>query len=142
MKEKKSGFTLLEILIILIIVGVLAGIAMPQLFKNVESARSSEAMESIGVIKRSIEACAMSLNNDFSTCTNFANIGMMDPSYNATINAGAHFSYTITTAATTFQIVATRNTVDNGTSGDTVVFARAANGSVTRSGTTAFAGIQ
>lgn len=132
----------MEILIVIIIIGVLAGAALPQLFKNVESSRAAEALESIGATKRAIEACAMAFNNDFTTCVDYSAIGMSNPSYSATTNAGAHFSYAFTTTATTFQVVATRNTLDNGTAGDRITLDRAATGAITRAGTTAFIGIQ
>lgn len=140
--KNKSGFTLLEILVVIIIVGVLASVAMPQLFRNVERSRATEAMESLGVTKRSIEACAMQFNNVFTTCNTYAAIGMADPSYNATTNASSHFAYTIAVAANSFTVTATRNTVDNGVSTDTISLARSATGAITRAGTTAFAGIQ
>jgi hypothetical protein len=99
-------------------------------------------MESLGVSKRSIEACAMQFNNVFTTCNTYAAIGMADPSYNATTNAAAHFGYAIAVAANSFTITATRNTVDNGVATDTITLSRAASGAITRAGTTAFAGIQ
>lgn len=140
--KSKAGFTLLEILVVIIIVGVLASVAMPQLFRNVERSRVTEAMEAMGVTKRSIEACAMQFNNTFTTCNTYALIGMADPSYNAATNASAHFGYGIAVAANSFAITATRNTVDNGVSTDTVSLSRAATGAITRAGTTAFAGVQ
>lgn len=142
MVNNKSGFTLLEILVVIIIVGVLASVAMPQLFRNVERSRATEALASLGATKMSIEACAMQFNNDFSTCNTYAAIGMQDPSYDAATNASAHFAYGIVTAANTFSVTATRNGIDNGNAGDTVVLARAADGSISRTGTGAFAGIQ
>lgn len=140
--NNKSGFTLLEILVVIIIVGVLASVAMPQLFRNVERSRATEALESLGASKRAIEACAMQFNNVFTNCGTYAAIGMSDPSYDATTNAAAHFGYAITVAASTFNITATRNTTDNGVATDTVSLSRGATGAITRAGTTAFAGIQ
>lgn len=142
MKKNNSGFTLIEILIVLIIIGVLASIASTGLFRNIERSRATEALESLGHIKRALDACAMMFNNNFTTCANFGAIGMSDPSYNAATNVSAHFAYTLTTAASTFQITATRNTVDNGTAGETVSLSRSATGAITRAGTTMFAGIQ
>lgn len=142
MGKNKSGFTLLEILVVIIIVGVLASVAMPQLFRNIERSRATEALASLGATKRSIEACAMQFNNDFSTCNTYAAIGMTDPSYNTTTNAASHFGYAVAVAANSFAITATRNTTDNGTATDTVVLSRNTAGAVTRSGTSAFAGIQ
>lgn len=139
---KFSGFTLLELLVVIIIVGVLAGVALPRLFQRIEGARAAEALESLGTTKRSIEACAMAYNNNFTNCSSFATIGVTDPSYNTTSNAAAHFGYAITVAAASFQIVATRNTIDNGNATDTVTLRRSATGAIARAGTTAFSGIQ
>jgi prepilin-type N-terminal cleavage/methylation domain-containing protein len=140
--QKSAGFTLMEILIVMIIIGVLAGAALPQLFRRVESVKAGEALENMGAVKHAIEACAMARDNNFTACNDFAILGMTDPSYSATTNAAAHFSYAITTAAGSFQILSTRNTTDNGTGTDTVTLSRAATGAVTRAGTTAFAGVQ
>lgn len=142
MKKHHAGFTLMEVLIVIIIVGVLAGIAMPLLFRNIERSRATEALETVGEIRRSVEACAMQFNNNFTLCSNFSSIAMSDPSYDASTNASAHFAYTITAVATSFQVVATRNTLDSGTAGETVTMNRAATGAISRAGTTAFAGIQ
>ncbi len=142
MNDNQQGFTLVEILVVIIIVGVLASLALPLLFRNVERSRATEALGVIGAVKRQVEACAMPLNNNFTTCNDYTLIGMIDPSYNASTNASAHYAYTITTAATSFQVVATRNAFENGNAGDTITLDRAADGSITRAGTTAFIGIR
>jgi hypothetical protein len=108
----------------------------------VERSRATEALESLGATKRSIEGCAMQFNNVFTTCDTYNAIGMTDPSYNATTNAAAHFGYAIAVAANSFAVTATRNTIDNGVATDTVVLSRNTAGAITRAGTTAFAGIQ
>ena len=43
----KKGFTLLEIIIVIIIVGVLASLALPRFFSTVEYSRSTEALASL-----------------------------------------------------------------------------------------------
>jgi type IV pilus assembly protein PilE len=136
--NNKSGFTLLEILVVIIIVGVLASVAMPTLFKNVERARSAEALNILGTIKRQIDGCAMQFNGDSTTCNTFDAIGMTDP----TGSAGSHFGYGIAGAGQDqYTITATRNTADNGVATDTIVLTLGG-GAVTRAGTTAFTGLQ
>ncbi|MBP6342969.1 MAG: prepilin-type N-terminal cleavage/methylation domain-containing protein [Candidatus Omnitrophica bacterium] len=139
---KSSGFTLLELLVVIIIVGVLAGVALPRLFQRIEGARAAEALESLGTTKRFIEACAMAYNNNFTNCSSFATIGVTDPSYGGTTNAAAHFGYAISVAANSFEIVATRNSLDNGNTSDTISLRRSATGAIARVGTTAFSGVQ
>jgi prepilin-type N-terminal cleavage/methylation domain-containing protein len=140
----RSGFTLLEILVVIIIVGVLASVAMPTLFRNVERSRATEALNTLGVIKRQLDGCAMQFNNNYTTCGSFDAIGMQDPSNSpGNNNPTAHFKYAISgVGLDAYTITATRIALDNGNSGDTIVLAHAAAGPITRTGTAAFAGIQ
>jgi len=137
--NNKSGFTLLEILVVIIIVGVLASVAMPTLFRNVERARSAEALNTMGVIKRQMDGCAMQFGGtNYTNCGTFDAIGMTDPSG----SAGSHFVYTIVgPGAGAFTIRATRNATDNGTNTDTINLALAG-GAITRNGNGAFLGMQ
>ena len=57
--NNKSGFTLIEIIVVLIIIGVLACIAMPNLFTNIQKSKGAEAVASFGAMKASVEACGM-----------------------------------------------------------------------------------
>ena len=72
--RNKSGFTLLEIIIVIIIVGVLASVALPRLFSTIEFSRSAEAINTLGVIRSSVLRCGLMRSNDISTCNVFANI--------------------------------------------------------------------
>jgi len=51
----KKGFTLLEVLIVVIIIGILASIAMPQYIAAIEKSRSAEAVTNIGSLKTSVD---------------------------------------------------------------------------------------
>ncbi len=144
--NKKSGFTLLEIIVVLIIVGVIATMALPNLFQNVERQRSQEALNTLGAVKTAVEQCALLNNGSYAPCGSFAAIGMADPSFNAANNAGSNFAYTFNPVptATTYSLVATRVAGPAGAppaAVPTVTIARLDTGAITCAGTNAYAGV-
>ncbi len=48
-----GGFTLLELVIVIVIIGILSTIAMPLYFKAIERARVAEAMTVLGMLRKS-----------------------------------------------------------------------------------------
>jgi len=139
--NNRSGFTLLEVIIVLIIIGVLASLAIPRLLASLETARAQEALEMFVSVKRGMEQCSamdQPAFHDFDDCTSLAGIGISAP------GTDAHFSYNpprVTASTRIYNITAVRNTLDGGTDGDTI-WMDFASGTVTRGGTSAFAGIQ
>lgn len=116
LKKNKSGFTLLEIIIVIIIVGILASIALPKFFKTVEFSRAQEALTSLGTVRLSMERCYL-YTRTYTPCSSFGNLDMLDPG--ATVNP--HWSYTFPIlTATGFGLTATRLTLDGGTAGDAI----------------------
>ncbi len=136
-KKNKQGFTLLEVVIVIIIVGVLAGLALPLFFKTVEYARGTEALASLSAVRQAMERCYVQ-KNTYVDCSDFTNLYLEDPG----TASNAHFSYSfVGVTGTTYTIRATRNTLDGGTAGDQINLTL--DGTiVTRSGTSAFANLQ
>jgi len=136
-KVRKNGFTLIEIIIVIIIVGVLASLALPRFFNTIEFSRSTEALNAIGVVKRGVNRCVLAIEsaigiaNDYDNCNTFVEIGIIDPG----TAADANFTYALVFADPNITITATRV----GGPADTVVLVWATDtGVITRSGTGSF----
>ncbi len=139
--NKKSGFTLLEIIIVVIIIGVLASLALPRFFKMVEYSRSAEALNSITAIRGAVERCELRLG--LANCNSFANLALENP----TTAPNSHWTFTIAVNSPntgSYQITATRNTNEDTTTavGGRITVAVDPNaGTMTRTGTGQYSGI-
>ena len=85
MKINKKGFTLLELLVVVIIIGVLAAIALPQYKKAVEKTRLREALV-LGKHIRDLEETYYLVNGNYTM--SFAELGMDIPAKYSVYNSG------------------------------------------------------
>ena len=140
--RNRSGFTLLEIIIVIIIIGVLAALALPQMFKTVENSRSAEGLSNASALRDSLARYALRNGSRTSGATP-TNLDIPDPSSTAAGNGSSLFNYAITgtAAGKEFTITATRNTTQGGNALSNIVLTEDASGTVTKSGNTAFSGI-
>ena len=138
--KNRSGFTLLEIIIVIIIVGVLASLSLPRFFSTVEFSRSTEALASIGALRQSIERCYLQNAGNYAACVNFSSLDLEDPQN----SPNSHFVYTITAvqASSAYTIKATRRSDRDGGSINSIIYVTQTTDSVTRSGASAFQGIK
>jgi len=96
--NNKSGFTLIEIIVVLIIVGILAAIALPNLFSNIAKSRSGQAIAVLDGLKSTLETCMAGPSNSAvipgsAPCTTAA----LAPA--AITSSGVTWTFTIPTAA-------------------------------------------
>ncbi len=136
-KRQKQGFTLLEVIIVIIIVGVLASLALPRFFGTVEFSRSTEALNIFSALRDSMERCYSQHSGSYDNCA-VANLDIPNPDN----TSGTHFTYGLTLNGTVgYTIVATRNSNEGGSSSSTITLLYNGSG-ITRSGATAFANIK
>lgn len=107
---KRQGFTLLELLMVVIIIGILASIAIPQFQKVRERARTAEAIGMLGTIFRSeVRYRALHPNQTFTV-----NLDELDVDQNDLIGQRS-FNYVIADADNvTFNAKATRENYAGG----------------------------
>lgn len=88
----KSGFTLIEILIVLVILGILASLSLPKITAAINNAYAGEAFKQLGKVIREVDMC-FQLATEASECASFTDLG-----YNAAPET-EHFTYQYNGAA-------------------------------------------
>ncbi len=123
MLKKQKAFTLLEVIIVIIIVGVLASIALPKFFRMVERTRAVEAISMLSSLRAAIERCYLGSTGGITGWSNCRQI--VWAAENPANSPNSHFDYDASWAGsqTSFGWVlhARRNTRDLGISSTCVM---------------------
>jgi type IV pilus assembly protein PilA len=102
-KQSEKGFTLVELLVVIIIIGILAAIALPNFLNQSAKAKQTEAKQNVGTINR-VQTVWRADNSSFATSFDLLATGTLaGTGGNATT---AYYSYTLTGGAETASIVA------------------------------------
>lgn len=99
MNKAQQGFTLIELMIVVAIIGILAAVALPAYQTYTEKARFSETVLAVGSVKSAMEVC-IQVEGAIADCDTAAEIGI-DLSEAARGNEVASVAITITTGAIT-----------------------------------------
>lgn len=110
-RKRNGGFTLLELIIVVIVIGILASIALPRYVRITEKGRASEGKSLLGAI-RGAQMIYAAQNAKYSN-----NLSLLDLDF----TTAKYFTFSIPAAANTSALsdatavigIATRTTQDN-----------------------------
>ncbi len=86
--ESKKGFTLIELMVVIIIVGILAAVAIPIMQGRIDSAKWAEGRAMMGIISRALRAHISEKSNNFTPVPTLAQLGFEPGNLNGTYFSG------------------------------------------------------
>jgi len=120
--NKKQGFTLIEIIIVVVILGILAAVALPKITQNIGKAAVAEVFNVGGETAKAFNRCleeqsaGVTVTNAMvRACSTYGSMNMTVPPVN-------NFTYVLTTGSTFVTMLATAVAQNGFTSADTVRF--------------------
>ncbi len=79
-RRVQAGFSLIELLIVVAIVGILAAVAVPKLLKNLETGRETAAIQTLRTVHNN-QAQFSAMKGKFGTLADLKEAGLIDANY-------------------------------------------------------------
>ena len=134
-RTPSKGFTLLELVVVIVILAILAGLAVPRYMRTVNRSRSNEALQTLGYLRESAERYYARYSSYSGIANDFGNLDFSPTDVSGT----ASWTYAASgQAAEAYTFTATYTA---GAASDKVTLSKAAGGAVTITGAGQFSGI-
>ena len=89
-QKAQQGFTLIELMIVVAIIGILASVAIPSYQTYIQKAKFSEVILATSIYKTNVDLCAqMSYPVSATAVTDLSNCATMSPAFVATTNTAS-----------------------------------------------------
>lgn len=112
--NREKGFTLIELMIVVVIIGILAALAIPRFMQATTKSKQSEAKQLLKQVY-TMQRTYRQANNSYGDDGVTAAAGATFPQIGVEIMATAIYSYAMVAAANTFTCTATANLDDDAT---------------------------
>ena len=121
--NNEDGFTLVELLVVILIIGILAAIAIPSFLNQRSKGNDAEAKSTAVTAAQAAETCATDNNGVYTSCTEAA-VQSIEPTLN---DAAARL--VVTPGSNNYSVVVTSNRDSNAA---TFTLSRSADGTTSR----------
>jgi prepilin-type N-terminal cleavage/methylation domain-containing protein len=86
--KKKQGFTLVEMMVVIMVIGILAAVVVPMMQGRIESAKWSEGKAIMGTIARALRAHVSETGHHFTAVPTLEQLGFAANDLNGTYFTG------------------------------------------------------